>query len=132
MQGVCSPASHFSEFEKSKGEEGGRTVRRTDMPERGVFAGLCNCAGLIGVERKTIYFFFYLVPWRTGEKGDGKRLEREWVWAKQWLDEKKRAKNSGWCAYTVQGVRRSAVIKWLQKTARAAQEAAIKVRRQRE
>lgn len=74
MRGICSPASHFSEFEKSEGEEGECAVRRTDMPERGVFAGLCNCAGLIATERKQ---FFYLVPRRRGKKGDERRLERE-------------------------------------------------------
>lgn len=70
MRDVCSRASHFSEFEKSEGEDGECAVRQKDMPERGGFAGLCNCAGLIGAERKT--FFFYLVPWRRGEKGYGR------------------------------------------------------------
>lgn len=45
------------------------------MPERGVFAGLCNCAGLIGAERKTISLSRFLGA--EVKKGDGKRLERE-------------------------------------------------------
>lgn len=82
--GVCSPASHFSESEKSEGEERECTDGRTDMPERGVFAGLCNCAGLIGAERKTISLSRFLGA--EVKKGDGKRLERE----------REPERNSGW------------------------------------
>lgn len=93
-----------------------------------MFAGLCNCAGLIGAERKTISLSRFLGA--EVKKGDGKRLERE----------REPERNSGWVkknsqkkqtAGGVQGARRGAVIKRLQKTARGAREGAIKARRER-
>lgn len=101
------------------------------MPERGVFAGLCNCAGLIGAERKTISLSrSSALRWKRGmERGWKEREpERNSSWMKKNSQKKK---TSGWRAYTVQGVRRGAVIKRLQKTARGAREGAIKARRER-
>lgn len=104
-QAVCSPASRFSQFETPRQ----RAVRRTDMPERGVFAGLCNCAGLIGAERER---FFIWVRWRKGG----------------WRDVARRERRGG--GSIIQGVHRRAVIKRLQETARAAHGGAIKARRE--
>lgn len=57
--------------------------------------------------------------------------EREPERNSDWI-KKKGGENRGWSAYTVQGVHRTAVIKRLRKTARAAREGAIKARRERE
>lgn len=69
------------------------------MPERGVFAGLCNCAGLIGAERKTISLSRFLGA--EVKKGDGKRLEREREPERNsgWVKKNSQKKtNSGWGA----------------------------------
>lgn len=47
--------SRFSVFENLKKEEGRKREGMLERhKERSVFAGLCNCADLIGGERKTI------------------------------------------------------------------------------
>lgn len=126
---------------KLKKEEGSE---REDMLERhkekSVFAGLCNCADLIGGEGKR---FLYLVPqcWERGRgrgKGgmvDGK--ERQcWLRLSKTAREWKRVKQHALLAvclrvYSVQGVQRSTVIKRPQKTAMRKREGAIKERKER-
>lgn len=70
---VCSSASHFSEFGNLEKEEGSEREEMLERhKERRVFAGLCNCADLIGGERKTISLSRSSVL-RKGKGGERKR-----------------------------------------------------------
>lgn len=119
-------------LKSQKGRRGSaRTDGRTCQREACLLVCVIVLAWLALKEKR----FLYLVPRRWGEKGGwkevGKRESLSETAAGWKTQSKKERKNSGWRAYTVQGVRRGAVIKRLQKTARGAREGAIKARRER-
>lgn len=66
--------SRFSVFGNLKKEEGRKREGMLERhKERSVFAGLCNCADLIGGERKNDFFISFL---STGEMGRGGGVEK--------------------------------------------------------